>query len=175
MTSEATLTRPQGPQPQPAVRPPEVLRELLARADVQINGTRAWDMRVNDIAPVLISADTREGFAARFAYSNQEQILQNASGGQDRLSEQRYFIDREVLIGVDQTLNERIRVTNFDVVRRQIKLTFEYGSDFADMFEVRGWVRKERGHRLDTSIYQHENRVVLSYMGLDWMQRSVTF
>ncbi|MBN9397317.1 MAG: amylo-alpha-1,6-glucosidase [Candidatus Melainabacteria bacterium] len=133
-----------------------------------------WDMRVNDIAPVLISADTREGFAARFAYSNQEQILQNASGGQDRLSEQRYFIDREVLIGVDQTLNERIRVTNFDVVRRQIKLTFEYGSDFADMFEVRGWVRKERGHRLDTSIYQQENRVVLSYMGLDWMQRSVT-
>jgi len=48
MTSEATLTRPQGPQPQPAVRPPEVLRELLARADVQINGTRAWDMRIND-------------------------------------------------------------------------------------------------------------------------------
>lgn len=45
---EAALPRPQGPQPQPAVHPPEVLRELLARADVQINGTRPWDMRVND-------------------------------------------------------------------------------------------------------------------------------
>ena len=25
-----------------------MLRELLARADVQVNGSRAWDMRVND-------------------------------------------------------------------------------------------------------------------------------
>jgi len=52
-SDQATLTRsgepprPQ-PQPQPAGRPPEVLRELLARADVQINGSRPWDMRVND-------------------------------------------------------------------------------------------------------------------------------
>jgi cyclopropane-fatty-acyl-phospholipid synthase len=29
------------------VHPPEALRELLARADVQINGTRPWDMRVH--------------------------------------------------------------------------------------------------------------------------------
>jgi cyclopropane-fatty-acyl-phospholipid synthase len=47
MSSEqATLSRPQGPKSQPT--PPAVLRELLARADVQVNGSRAWDMRVND-------------------------------------------------------------------------------------------------------------------------------
>jgi cyclopropane-fatty-acyl-phospholipid synthase len=47
-SEQATLSRPQGPAPQPAAQPPAVLRELLARADVQINGTRPWDMRVND-------------------------------------------------------------------------------------------------------------------------------
>ncbi|HEY8878930.1 MAG TPA: cyclopropane fatty acyl phospholipid synthase [Roseateles sp.] len=45
-SEQATLTGPQGPRPQPA-QPPDVLRELLARADVQINGSRPWDMRVN--------------------------------------------------------------------------------------------------------------------------------
>jgi cyclopropane-fatty-acyl-phospholipid synthase len=47
-SEQATLPRAQGPAPQPATQPPAVLRELLARADVQINGTRPWDMRVND-------------------------------------------------------------------------------------------------------------------------------
>jgi cyclopropane-fatty-acyl-phospholipid synthase len=47
-SEQATLYRPQGPQHRPAVAPPPVLRELLARADVQINGARPWDMRVND-------------------------------------------------------------------------------------------------------------------------------
>ncbi|MCE4556400.1 cyclopropane fatty acyl phospholipid synthase [Pelomonas cellulosilytica] len=47
-SEQAALTRPRRPQPQPAAHPPQVLRELLARADVQINGTRPWDMRVHD-------------------------------------------------------------------------------------------------------------------------------
>ena len=35
-------------RPRPAPPPPEALRELFARADVRINGTRPWDMRVKD-------------------------------------------------------------------------------------------------------------------------------
>ncbi len=50
-SEQATLTRPQdrsqGPDPQPGAAAPAVLRELLARADVQIQGSRPWDMRVN--------------------------------------------------------------------------------------------------------------------------------
>lgn len=47
-SEQATLFRPEGPKPHAAPQPPTVLRELLARADVQINGTRPWDMRVHD-------------------------------------------------------------------------------------------------------------------------------
>ncbi|RZL32216.1 MAG: cyclopropane fatty acyl phospholipid synthase [Rubrivivax sp.] len=50
-SDQATLSRPgepQSPHPQPATHPPEALRELLARADVQINGSRPWDMQVNN-------------------------------------------------------------------------------------------------------------------------------
>jgi cyclopropane-fatty-acyl-phospholipid synthase len=46
-SEQASLSRPKGPKPR-AAQPPAVLRELLARADVQINGTRPWDMRVHD-------------------------------------------------------------------------------------------------------------------------------
>ncbi|RZJ13793.1 MAG: cyclopropane fatty acyl phospholipid synthase [Rubrivivax sp.] len=46
-SQQGTLSQPQAPRPQPAVRAPEALRELLARADVHINGTRPWDMRIN--------------------------------------------------------------------------------------------------------------------------------
>ena len=45
---QAMLARPQGPAPPPVAPAPTALRDLLARADVQINGTRPWDMRVHD-------------------------------------------------------------------------------------------------------------------------------
>ena len=49
MSSEqAALTQTPPPAPRPVAEPPSVLRELLARADVQFNGTRPWDLRVHD-------------------------------------------------------------------------------------------------------------------------------
>ena len=49
MSSEqAALTQTPPPAPRPVAEPPSVLRELLARADVQFNGARPWDLRVND-------------------------------------------------------------------------------------------------------------------------------
>ncbi|MBK7750106.1 MAG: amylo-alpha-1,6-glucosidase [Candidatus Obscuribacter sp.] len=125
----------------------------------------SWQMTVNGMSPVLISADTTEGYAARYAYSNKEH-KQNG----EQITEQRFYIERQVTIHAG--LRERLTITNFDITDRAIHLAIDYGSDFADMFEVRGWIREARGHRQDTRIY--EDSVRLGYIGLDWMERSTT-
>lgn len=42
-------------------------------------------------------------------------------------------------------LHERVLITNHGIDEVTLPLAFEFGSDFADIFEVRGTVRKQRG------------------------------
>jgi cyclopropane-fatty-acyl-phospholipid synthase len=46
-SNEATLPSRQ-PSPRSDVRPPKIIEELLAHADVRINGNRPWDIQVRD-------------------------------------------------------------------------------------------------------------------------------
>jgi glycogen debranching enzyme len=48
-------------------------------------------------------------------------------------------------------------------------LTFHFGADFADIFEVRGMKRKRRGQDLPSEV--NDDRVVLGYRGLDGVVR----
>ena len=72
-------------------------------------------------------------------------------------------------------MHHRLRIRNHGLttVRVDIELAFE--SDFADIFEVRGAVRPERGHLLEPIV--HPDTVVLAYRGLDGVTRRtrVTF
>ena len=67
---------------------------------------------------------------------------------------------------------ERLRVTNhaLDVIKTTITLRFD--SDFADIFEVRGTRRVERGHRLPNTS-EPDGAVLLRYRGLDGSERRV--
>ncbi|MGN6584304.1 MAG: amylo-alpha-1,6-glucosidase [Rhizobiaceae bacterium] len=66
---------------------------------------------------------------------------------------------------------ERLTIKNFDQPRR-IRLDMDFGSDFADLFEVRGTKRKKRGETHDPMI--EDGRVILSYTGLDKRTRTTT-
>jgi glycogen debranching enzyme len=64
---------------------------------------------------------------------------------------------------------EQLRFENYGDERLALPLTFEFGADFHDIFEVRGTHREARGTR-------HEDRllgdgVVMSYTGLDGIRR----
>ncbi len=63
------------------------------------------------------------------------------------------------------SLYERLRVRNYSRAATEISLTIEFASDFADIFEVRGTKRAERGHLYDPEV--GDGKVVLSYEGLD--------
>ncbi|MDB5365522.1 MAG: putative amylo-alpha,6-glucosidase protein [Rhodospirillales bacterium] len=67
-------------------------------------------------------------------------------------------------------LYERLNLHNFGVAPAKIRIEMGYAADFADIFEVRGMVRAQRGRqRRDERV---GNTVVLAYEGLDNVMRS---
>ena len=64
---------------------------------------------------------------------------------------------------------ERLKISNYAGREVERELCFWFGADFADIFEVRGMRRKERGQILLPEVSPSE--VVLSYEGLDRIVR----
>jgi glycogen debranching enzyme len=67
-------------------------------------------------------------------------------------------------------LYERVRLTNFSGNAAQVPLRLCFAADFADIFEVQGLARKQRGTSLEPEV--SETSVRLSYRGLDRKLRS---
>ncbi len=60
---------------------------------------------------------------------------------------------------------ERLRVSNFGLVEASVELTLLLDADFADVFEVRGLTRAQRGSRLPEA--RTDAGLVFTYHGLD--------
>jgi len=69
----------------------------------------------------------------------------------------------------ENTLYMQVSIRNYGTEAVAFPLSFEFAADFVDIFEVRGLQREQRG---ETSPAQrHEDRVILSYTGLDQVER----
>ena len=66
---------------------------------------------------------------------------------------------------VDGELIDRYVLTNFVVHPIDFWIELEYGADFADVFEIRGWRRRERGVYLAPEVGERE--VTFRYRGRD--------
>lgn len=106
----------------------------------------------------FLTADTREGFAAALTYNN---------SATSRIKAEQLFFER--LLVIEDGMLEQLAVTNYSGAPVKIALTLRFGSDYADMFEVRGDKRKARGRLLTPSLKHSENRFIaeLSYIGRD--------
>jgi glycogen debranching enzyme len=69
-------------------------------------------------------------------------------------------------------LFERLAVTNFSDRPLQFRIEIAFGADFADLFEVRGAKRAQRGH--DHVPELAADQVTLGYTGLDRQTRQTT-
>ena len=67
-------------------------------------------------------------------------------------------------------LYERLTLTNFSDYTASFPITLRFGADFADIFEVQGHSRAERGTRLPVAVGR--DRVRLAYRGRDAVVRS---
>lgn len=65
----------------------------------------------------------------------------------------------------NSTCNERLRIDNYGRSTVDLLLSIAFGADFADIFEVRGLRREQRGRMLPAQI--EANALVLGYQGLD--------
>ncbi|TPN05819.1 amylo-alpha-1,6-glucosidase [Mesorhizobium sp. B2-3-3] len=65
---------------------------------------------------------------------------------------------------------ERLAVRNFDEVPHRLQLELVFASDFADLFEVRGTPRPQRGQDCQPDVTG--KRVSLAYVGLDGVRRT---
>ncbi|MGH7726447.1 MAG: amylo-alpha-1,6-glucosidase [Candidatus Eiseniibacteriota bacterium] len=66
---------------------------------------------------------------------------------------------------------ERLRITNYALQAVDISFSLAFGADFADVFEVRGTRRVQRGRLRDPLV--ESDRIVLGYEGVDGRVRSV--
>jgi glycogen debranching enzyme len=64
---------------------------------------------------------------------------------------------------------ERLRVRNYNLAPVNARLSFHFESDFADIFEVRGTRRKQRGKILHALV--EDGNALLGYQGLDGVTR----
>jgi glycogen debranching enzyme len=65
---------------------------------------------------------------------------------------------------------EQFRLTNYGLTPVEFSLSFEFGADFADIFEVRGTERHQKGRLQSTRV--ESDKVALNYLGLDSVFRS---
>jgi glycogen debranching enzyme len=67
-------------------------------------------------------------------------------------------------------IHERLVIRNFDDEEVRLPLALRFGADFADIFEVRGITRTERGELLEPQV--EDGSIVLRYIGLDERRRT---
>jgi glycogen debranching enzyme len=65
---------------------------------------------------------------------------------------------------------EQFRLTNYGLTPVKFSLSFEFGADFADIFEVRGTERHQKGRFQSTRV--ESDKVALNYLGLDSVFRN---
>src|SRR6185295_4752063 len=64
---------------------------------------------------------------------------------------------------------ERLLLSNYGLIPLPVALTYRFGADFVDIFEVRGFVRPRRGQIQEAEVGPAS--AVLSYQGLDGVTR----
>jgi len=122
-----------------------------------------YDLSFADARPVMLLSTAELGFS-------EEQVLTNPT----MLSDDGRVLPRGSLElrrqrVVDGALEETLQVTNYNVFPVSFDVVYRLGADFADIFEVRGSERKQRGELLPTHV--EDGHVVFSYKGLDGRKR----
>ena len=122
-------------------------------------------LRLEEHAPLLLSSSVRLDNAVFTAdLTNPDlRLTDHRDLGRGKL----HFSRSTFLWG--NTCRQRIQVQNYDAEMVTLELIIELESDFADIFEVRGFQRNRRGNLLNPRL--EPSAVTLLYQGLDGIQR----
>jgi glycogen debranching enzyme len=126
------------------------------------------ELRVNDVPPLLLGFNLRDDNASLAVDLTNPDLI---SAGRLALEKDTLHILRTVFIWQD-TAYQRIGLRNYGTKAVDVRLSFLFANDFADLFEVRGARRQRRGTQ--TSQQRGNDQVLLNYHGLDGKLRRTT-
>lgn len=119
------------------------------------------ELHVNDGAPLLLGSNLRDDNSAFSVDLTNPDLMRDQHVVMEK---DRVHIRRTIFLWRD-TAYQRFGVRNYGDREIDLRLTILFGSDFADLFEVRGTHRDRRG---TASAKLHgADRVLLTYNGLD--------
>lgn len=115
-----------------------------------------WEMTLKDVPLSLLSSSVQEGYAGSFLYTNPQT---------DTIPQQKLILQRDIVLS--DLLWERLILQNFHSEPLSCELNIKFQSDFADIFEVRGYNPPERGKRMRPVAGKNRRSLFLAYKGLD--------
>lgn len=125
-----------------------------------------YELTIEEFDLWLLSSAGDQPFMGNLQLANLHSERPNGSGlpiGARTISVRR---NRFILDG----LHERIGFFNYNPFQVEVTVRLALGSDFRDMFEVRGYARRHRRGMVAQPVAD-EHTVTLSYVGLDGVQR----
>jgi glycogen debranching enzyme len=119
---------------------------------------------VDGHAPLLLSTSADRAFASHVDLTNQDLVDEDGTvtAVQGTVNIRRTRV-------IDGRLYERIRVRNYDASAAEFTLNLTFGTDFADIFEVRGLRRATRGKLAQPKASR--SSIAFAYAGLDGVFR----
>jgi glycogen debranching enzyme len=121
---------------------------------------------LEDTRPLLLSSMTQDDNAVFTADLSNPDLLED---GKIALRRENIHLNRMKFIW-NGACYERLVIRNFSDRPLDLRLTYRFASDFADLFEVRGERRQARGETLVA--LESDHSVVLRYKGLDEIERA---
>ena len=135
---------------------------LYHRGTRHLSGLR---LRIGDERPLLLGSTTRhDNSRLTVDLANPDMIVE----GRPMRAGTVHLSRTKVLWA--GACHERIVVRNFAQEAVVVPISLRFLADFADIFEVRGMERPQRGTLLDSAI--EDGRIVLAYDGLDGVRRT---
>ncbi|WP_425450204.1 glycogen debranching N-terminal domain-containing protein [Virgifigura deserti] len=125
-----------------------------------------YEMLISSARPLLLSSNVgRDDTILSVDATNPDFGLP----GQSQLGRDQIHLLRSLFL-LDGVCYERVKLRNYDAKPVDLLLQVLFDADFADIFEVRGQRRRQKGTRLRTEI--DGDSAVLAYRGLDGIIRS---
>ena len=147
----------------------DIRQEGLGEQGLYYAGTRylsRLELRFCHVRPFLLnSAATRDNLMVASDLTNPDLMLE----GEEFLPRGSVHILRQKFL-YQGVCYEAVRVENFSPCHIHLPLSFHFGADFVDIFEVRGVKRKKRGRYHEPEI--KESEVCFKYLGLDGKLRT---
>lgn len=145
-----------------------IRREAIDGQGLYFRDTRflsVYEMEIQHVPLQLLSSAGELNFMSNFQFGNGPSIL---PGGEE-LGARTVSVRRNRFI--DNGLHERIGIVSFNRSPVTLTVRITVGSDFRDMFDVRGYVKRiQRGMVYPPEL--REDEIILQYLGLDNVLRT---